>query len=172
MRDRRGARLHRKLIPFPRQAAPWHALGDSAVENSRSFKHPTPHPLTNGRLFSLGSRVCTSILTLQFWHHTNYHSILVTYPPHAVTSPSLTNLGPVARLDCYLSSFFFPLSARGPTRRRNSTGLAELWGGWPIELGRGEDLARHYVGVVKGGGILMRAPLKTVYQYLPLRRSR
>ena len=34
----------------------------------------------------------------------------------------------------YLSSFFFPLSARGPTRRRNSTGLAELWGGWPIEL--------------------------------------
>ena len=36
---------------------------------------------------------------------------------------------------CYLSSFFFPLSARGPTRRRNSTGLAELWGGWPIEQG-------------------------------------
>jgi hypothetical protein len=32
--------------------------------------------------------------------------------------------------------FFFPLSARGPTRRRNSTGLAELWGGWPIELVR------------------------------------
>jgi hypothetical protein len=30
--------------------------------------------------------------------------------------------------------FFFPLSVRGPTRRRNSTGLAELWGGWPIEL--------------------------------------
>jgi len=41
--------------------------------------------------------------------------------------------------------FFFPLSARGPTRRRNSTGLAELWGGWPIEReggavrGRRED---------------------------------
>ena len=33
----------------------------------------------------------------------------------------------------YLSSFFFPQSARGPTRRRNSTGLAEQWGGWPIE---------------------------------------
>jgi len=32
-----------------------------------------------------------------------------------------------------LTSFFFPLSARGPTRRRNSTGLAELWGGWPKE---------------------------------------
>jgi hypothetical protein len=25
VRDRRGARLPRKLIPFPRQAAPWHA---------------------------------------------------------------------------------------------------------------------------------------------------
>ena len=33
--------------------------------------------------------------------------------------------------------FFFFHWARGalPTRRRNSTGLAELWGGWPIELG-------------------------------------
>ena len=72
------------------------------------FKHPTPHPLTNGRLFSLGSRVCTSILTLQFWHHTNYHSILVTYPPHAVTLPSLTNLGPVARLDLLLFSRLCP----------------------------------------------------------------
>jgi len=29
--------------------------------------------------------------------------------------------------------FFFPLSAWGPTRRHNSTGLAKLWGGWPIE---------------------------------------
>ncbi len=36
---------------------------------------------------------------------------------------------------CSLSSFFCPLSARGPTRRRNSTRLAKLWGGWPIELG-------------------------------------
>ena len=27
------------------------------------------------------------------------------------------------------------LSARGPTRRRKFTGLAELRGGWPIELG-------------------------------------
>jgi hypothetical protein len=33
------------------------------------------------------------------------------------------------------NSFFFPLSARGPsTRRRKFTGLAELRGGWPIEL--------------------------------------
>ena len=27
-----------------------------------------------------------------------------------------------------------PPETRGPTCRRNSTGLAELWGGWPIEL--------------------------------------
>ena len=33
------------------------------------------------------------------------------------------------------NSFFFPLSARGPTRRRKFTGLAELRGGWPIEPG-------------------------------------
>jgi hypothetical protein len=39
------------------------------------------------------------------------------------------------------SSFFFPLSARGPTRRRNSTGLAELWGGWPIEPEKGGEVA-------------------------------
>jgi hypothetical protein len=32
----------------------------------------------------------------------------------------------------YISSFF-SLNGRGPTRRRNSTGLAELWCGWPIE---------------------------------------
>jgi len=56
--------------------------------------------LINGRLFSLGSRVCTSILTLQFLapHKLSLH--VVKYPPHAVTSPSLTNIGPVARLDC------------------------------------------------------------------------
>ncbi len=35
----------------------------------------------------------------------------------------------------YDNSFFFPLSARVPTRRRKFTGLAELRGGWPIELG-------------------------------------
>ncbi len=35
---------------------------------------------------------------------------------------------------CSLSTFFSP-SARGPTCRHNSTGLAKLWGGWPIELG-------------------------------------
>ncbi len=37
-------------------------------------------------------------------------------------------------IPCY-PSFFFPLSARGPPHRRNSAGLAELWGGWPIEWG-------------------------------------
>ena len=31
--------------------------------------------------------------------------------------------------------FFFPLSVRGLTRRRISTGLAELWGGRPIKRG-------------------------------------
>ena len=60
-----------------------------------------------------GAGFCTSILTLQFWHHTNYHSILVTYPPHAVTSPSLTNLGPVARLEL---AFLFAADFSAPLR--------------------------------------------------------
>ncbi len=33
----------------------------------------------------------------------------------------------------YSKLFIYSLSAWGPTRRRNSTGLAKLWGGWPIE---------------------------------------
>ena len=57
--------------------------------------------LINGRLFSLGSGVCTSIFTLQFWHHTNYHFLLVMYPPHAATPPSLTHhLGPSSHKTC------------------------------------------------------------------------
>ena len=47
--------------------------------------------------------------------------------------------------------FFFPLSARGPTRRRNSTGLAELWGGWPIELEYGTVSSS--IDYHAGGGI-------------------
>ena len=36
-----------------------------------------------------------------------------------------------------LTFFFFPLSVRGPTHRSNSTGLDELWVGWPIEQATG-----------------------------------
>ena len=55
----------------------------------------------------------------------------------------------------YLSSFFFPLSARGPTRRRNFTGLAELWGGWPIEQAdRGFATSRLCVRSDEDGTIL------------------
>jgi hypothetical protein len=50
------------------------------------------------------------------------------FPSGELRTEGQTNLN----TPCYLSSFF-SLSARGPTRRRNSTGLAELWGGWPIE---------------------------------------
>ncbi len=63
-----------------------------------------------------------------------YFIIPGTFSPQA-SSPleryGQTNLN--LNTPCSLSYFFFPLSARGPTRRRNSTGLAELWGGWPIE---------------------------------------
>ena len=44
---------------------------------------------------------CTSILNPAVFGTTQTSTIsLVTYPPHAVTSLSLMNLGPVARLDC------------------------------------------------------------------------
>jgi hypothetical protein len=60
------------------------------------------------------------------------------FPFGALQTEGQTNLNTPR----YLSSFFFPLSARGPTRRRNSTGLAELWGGWPIELDPGSRVSR------------------------------
>ncbi len=65
-----------------------------------------------------------------------YFVIPCTFSPQA--SSPLSHHGQTDfNTPCSLSSFFFPLSARGPTRRRNSTGLVELWGGWPIEQERG-----------------------------------
>ena len=61
-----------------------------------------------------------------------YFIIPSTFSPQA-SSPLERSGRTDFNTPCYLSSFFFPLSARGPTRRRNSTGRAELWGGWPIE---------------------------------------
>ncbi len=60
-------------------------------------------------------------------------------PSFFLFKPSQTDRQRNFNTPCSLSYFFFPLSARGPTRRRNSTGLAELWGGWPIELGHLEE---------------------------------
>ena len=57
-----------------------------------------------------------------------------TFSPQA--SSPLERSGQISTHLYPLLLFFFPLSARGPTRRRNSTGLAELWGGWPIEQER------------------------------------
>jgi hypothetical protein len=70
-----------------------------AGKNSRSNKHPTPHPLTNGQLFSLGSRVCIGILNPAVLAPHRLSLSLVTYPPLAVTPQVSTNLGPVARLE-------------------------------------------------------------------------
>jgi hypothetical protein len=42
-------------IPCSRQASPW--WWHEVIAGMKVVKHPTPHPLTNGRLFSLGSRV-------------------------------------------------------------------------------------------------------------------
>ena len=80
-------------------------------------------------LFALSELVCTK---------NKFYPILL-FP--LLSHPKLLPLWsvPVGRTEGQISTplspllLFFPLSTRGPTRRRNSTGLAKLWGGWPIE---------------------------------------
>ncbi len=81
-------------------------------------------------LFALSELVCTKKVPYPI------HCSLLIYPKlillWSVTDSGLS--GCIFHHPCSLNSFF-SLSTRGPTHRRNSTGLAELWGGWPIELG-------------------------------------
>jgi hypothetical protein len=79
-------------------------------------------------LFSLSELVCTN---KEF-----YPIILLPLLSHPKLLPlwSVTDRQTEGRTTFFTPyGSFFSLSARGPTRRRNSTGLAELWGGWPIE---------------------------------------
>ena len=67
-------------------------------------------------------------------YFTLYHNSLLSHPKLLPFGALQTE----GRMDNILHPllpklFFFSLSARGPTRRRNSTGLAELWDGWLIE---------------------------------------
>ncbi len=82
-------------------------------------------------LFALSELVCTKKVF--------YHTLSPTYWPQADSHLECSRqtdkiLHPCP---CSLSNFFFHWSHGAlptiPTRRRNSTGLAELWGGWPIE---------------------------------------
>jgi hypothetical protein len=73
-----------------------------------------------------------------FLHFRNYQQVYTyplflfpTFSPQAYSSLERSGWRKFFT-PCSLS-FFFPMSAWGPTRWRNSTGLAELWGGWPIE---------------------------------------
>jgi hypothetical protein len=78
-------------------------------------------------LFALSELVCTKKVPYPI------HYSLLIYPklillwsvPDRRTEKIVHPLFP--------NSVFFSLSARGPTRRCNFTGLAELRGGWPIE---------------------------------------
>ena len=89
-------------------------------------------------LFALSELVCTK--------NVFYPILLFPLLSHPKLIPfwSVTDRQRNLNTPCYLSSFFFPLSARGPTRRRNSTGLAELWGGWPIEQVKEGFCNAHY----------------------------
>jgi hypothetical protein len=60
------------------------------------------------------------------------YTLFLTYLPQAYSPLERYGLTDKV-LHPLFPEFSFSLSARGPTRRRNFTGLAELWGGWPIE---------------------------------------
>jgi hypothetical protein len=62
------------------------------------------------------------------------YTLFLTYLPQAFSPLERSGLTEKFVHPLFSNSFFFPLSARGPTRRRNFTGLAELRGGRPIEL--------------------------------------
>ena len=89
-------------------------------------------------LFALSELVCTKKYFTLF-----YYSLYFLTPSFFHFKPSRFKPSQKDRLQhpFHPYFFFFPLSARGPTRRRNSTGLTELWGGWPIEQGLGERRA-------------------------------
>ncbi len=80
-------------------------------------------------LFALSELVCTKKVPYPI------HYSLLIYPklilfwrvPDRLTDKVLHPYGTL------FPNSFFSLSARGPTRRRNFTGLDELRGGWPIE---------------------------------------
>ncbi len=62
------------------------------------------------------------------------YTLFLTNLPQAYSPLERSRLTDKIVHPLFPNSYFFPLSARGPTRRRNFTGLAELRGGWPIEL--------------------------------------
>ncbi len=95
--------------------------------------------------FNFGFEFClhwfakvTDLILYLFLHFRNYQQVytypLLLFPTFLPQAYSLLEHSRwTDRENSSPLVFFFPLSARGPTRRRNSTGLAELWGGWPIE---------------------------------------
>jgi hypothetical protein len=80
-------------------------------------------------LFALSELVCTKKLPYPI------HYSLLIYPK-LIHFWSIINRLTDGRTRFFTPCsliLFFPLSTRGPTRRRKFNGLAELRGGWPIE---------------------------------------
>jgi len=144
------------LIPFPTSNLAWYVrmYVCTYVQQMRwqSLSHLSDHPCRHllycktivVPYVDINAKVtnffpfCTIGISMYQKRILPYYVIPSTFSPQA-SSPLERSRRTEGRTNFntprYLSSFFFPLSARGPTRRRNSTGLAELWGGWPIELG-------------------------------------
>jgi hypothetical protein len=83
-----------------------------------------------------GDSLCLPFFTIgisMYKKSTLPYTLFLTYLPQAYSPLERYGLTEKIVHPLFPKFFFFPLSARGPTRRRNSTGLAKLWGGWPIE---------------------------------------
>ena len=83
--------------------------------------------MTTFSLFALSELVCTKKVFFPILLFPTYSPQVDSLLEHSgqtekILQPLLTKF------------FFFPLSTWSPIRRRNFTGLAKLWGGWPVEL--------------------------------------
>ncbi len=89
---------------------------------------------TNHEGDSLFLPFCTIKISM-YQKSTLAYTLFLTYLPQAYSPLERSGLSScLFHHPLFPKFFFFPLSTRGSARRRNSAGLAKLWGGWPIEL--------------------------------------
>ncbi len=133
---------HKQLVPMLRSDKVWQIwcfamflsillpLSRTLTPSLRTIPHRT---CANREGDSLFLSFCTIGISMYQKRILPYFIIPSTFSPQA--SSPLEHSGWTDNiLHPLLPKFFlFSLSAQGPTCRRNSTGLAELWGGWPIE---------------------------------------
>jgi hypothetical protein len=109
-------------------------FGTAAILKFDSFSILPYWTYMNCKGDSLFFSYCTiGISMYQKWYFTIHYSLLIypkLIPFWSITDKLTYNSSPL--VPSIISPP--PLSVWGPTCRHNSNGLAELWGGWPIEL--------------------------------------